>query len=435
MSEKVLSEKVLKKASVTPTTGEEAVRVRVREMLAEIEAGGEAAALQWAKTLDQYEGEAIVPQAAFEAAEASLSNQVRADIEYANDQIRRFAQAQLASMSEFQVELAPGRMTGQKLVPLGTAGCYVPGGRYAHVASALMSVTPARVAGVDHVIACSPPRGDTVHPAVLYALRLAGADTVLCLGGVQGIAALAFGLFTGHPADILVGPGNRWVAEAKRMLYGRCGIDLYAGPSEILILADDTADPELVASDLVGQAEHGPTTPAILVTTSEALAQEVLRRVPELAAALPPGNAATEAWIACGEVVLCESREDAVRVSDRYAPEHLEVHAADLPWWFDKLRNYGSLFLGEETTVAYGDKASGPNHILPTGGAARYTGGLGVHKFIKTLTWQQMTPAATRELGPVTARISRLEGMEAHARTADDRVRKYLPGETFALEP
>ncbi len=430
-----MSHRVLKRASVTPTTGEEEARARVVAMLAEIEAGGEEAALRWAHQLDGFQGDPVIPGTAFDEAEASLTPQVKADIGYAHQQVKGFAEAQRASMSEFQVELSPGRTTGQRLVPLQTVGCYVPGGRYAHVASALMSVTPARVAGVERVIACSPPRGTTVHPAVLYALKLAGVDTVLCLGGVQGIAALAFGLFTGHGADILVGPGNRWVAEAKRHLYGRCGIDLYAGPSEILVLADETADPELVASDLVGQAEHGPDTPAILVTTSLALAEQVLQRVPELTSALPPQNAATAAWEACGEVVVCDTREEAVALSDRYAPEHLEVHAADLPWWLEKLRNYGSLFLGEETTVAYGDKASGPNHILPTRGAARYTGGLGVHKFIKTLTWQQMTPEATRDLGPVTARISRLEGMEAHARTADDRVRKFLPGETFALEP
>ncbi len=424
----------LKSARITPTTGETEARAAVAAMLADIESGREEAALAWAGKLDAWSGDPVVPEATFEAASDQLSNQLKDDIAFAHDRIQRFAEAQLASTREFTVELAPGLTTGQRLVPLETAGCYVPGGRYAHVASALMSVTPARVAGVEHVIAASPPRGETVHPAVLHALRLAGADTVLCLGGVQGIAALAYGLFTSHPADILVGPGNRYVAEAKRMLYGRCGIDLYAGPSEILVLADETADPELVASDLVGQAEHGPDTPAILVTTSDELARAVLARVPELCQALPPGNAAAEAWEACGIVTVCDTREEAAAESDRHAPEHLEVHAADLPWWLDRLKNYGSLFLGEETTVAYGDKASGPNHILPTRGAARYTGGLGVHKFIKTLTWQQMTPGATRDLGPVTARISRLEGMEAHARTADDRVRKYLPGEDFELE-
>jgi sulfopropanediol 3-dehydrogenase len=430
-----MPERVLKQATITPATGEDGVRARVADMLRELEAGGEPAALRYAQELDRYQGPARVPEAAFVAAEASLTTQLKDDIAWAHDQVKRFAEAQLGTMTELELELSPGRWTGHKLVPLHTAGCYVPGGRYAHIASALMSVTPARVAGVDQVIATSPPRGETVHPAVLYALRLAGADQVLCLGGVQGIAALAFGLFTGHPADILCGPGNRWVAEAKQQLAGRCGIDLYAGPSEILILADEHADPALVASDLVGQAEHGVTTPATLVTTDQALAEFVLARVPELCATLPPGNAAAEAWAACGEVVVCDTREEAAACSDRYAPEHLEVHCADLDWWLETLRNYGSLFLGEETTVAYGDKASGPNHILPTHGAARYTGGLGVHKFLKTLTWQRMTPAATRELGPVTARISRLEGMEAHARTADDRVAKYLPGETFELAP
>jgi sulfopropanediol 3-dehydrogenase len=409
--------RTLKAATVTPTTGESEARARVAELLAGLEAGGEAEALRLAAEFDGWSGDPVVPPEAFARAEASLPQQVKDDLAFAHDRIRRFAEAQRASMHEVRCELAPGVTTGHRLVPLQTAGCYVPGGRYAHAASALMSVTPARVAGVDRVVATSPPRDGGVHPAVLYALQLAGVDTV---------AALAFGLFTGAPADIVVGPGNRWVAEAKRHLYGRCGIDLFAGPSEVLILADETADPETVAVDLVGQAEHGPTSPAVLVTTHEPLARAVLARAPELAAALPDGNAAPEAWADCGEVILCDTREEAAAASDAWAPEHLQVMAADLDWWLGRLRNYGSLFLGEETTVSYGDKASGPNHILPTRGAARYTGGLGVHKFLKTLTWQRMTPAATEGLAQATARISRLEGMEGHARSADHRVRWYL---------
>jgi sulfopropanediol 3-dehydrogenase len=256
---------------------------------------------------------------------------------------------------------------------------------------------------------------------------------ILTLGGVQAIAALAFGLFTGKPADILVGPGNKYVAEAKRVLFGRVGIDVLAGPTEIGIIADDSADAAIVASDLVGQAEHGPESPAWLVTLDEKLGAEVARRVPELIAELPDAarQGAGAAWRDHGEVVLCDTREEAVQLSDRYAPEHLEVHARELDWWLAHLTNYGSLFLGEETTVAFGDKASGPNHILPTKGAARYSGGLSVHKFLKVLTWQRMSREANRELAPVTARISRLEGMEAHARTADDRLAKYFPGERF----
>jgi sulfopropanediol 3-dehydrogenase len=299
-----------------------------------------------------------------------------------------------------------------------------------------MSVTTAKVAGVPHVIACSPShREGGIHPAILYALKLGGADAILTLGGIQAIASLAFGLFTGKPADMIVGPGNRYVAEAKRLLFGRVGIDVFAGPTEILVIADDSADAELVASDLVGQAEHGVDSPAILVTASRALAEKVLGLVPDLAAALPAGNAASEAWRDCGEVILVDAREEAALVSDRYAPEHLEVHARDLDWWLHRLRNYGSLFLGEETTVAFGDKTSGPNHILPTKGAARYTGGLSAGKFMKTLTWQRMTPRACAEIAEVTARLSRMEGMEAHARTADDRLRKYFPGKDFHTMP
>jgi sulfopropanediol 3-dehydrogenase len=268
-------------------------------------------------------------------------------------------------------------------------------------------------------------------------MKVAGADVIMTLGGVQAIAALAFGLFSGKPADIIVGPGNKFVAEAKRMLFGRVGIDVFAGPSEVAVIADHTADADIVAADLVGQAEHGHESPAWLFTTSRALADAVLARVPALIDALPATarDAAGAAWRDYGEVILCDTREEVAGVSDTYATEHLEVHASDLDWWLATLTCYGSLFLGEETTVAFGDKASGPNHVLPTRGAARYSGGLSVHKFIKTVTWQRMTREANHAIGPVTARISRLEGMEAHARTADDRLAKYFPGERFALGP
>jgi sulfopropanediol 3-dehydrogenase len=297
-----------------------------------------------------------------------------------------------------------------------------------------MAIATAKAAGVPTVVAASSPfRGEGVHPQILYAMKVAGADVILTLGGVQAIASLAYGLFSGKPADIVVGPGNKFVAEAKRMLFGKVGIDVFAGPTEIAVIADDSADPAIVASDLVGQAEHGHESPAWLITLSKDLGLEVIRRVPELIAKLPPTarEAAGAAWRDYGEVLSCKDREEAARASDRYAAEHLEVHARDLDWWLANLTCYGSLFLGEETTVAYGDKASGPNHILPTKGAARYSGGLSVHKFIKTVTWQRMTRAANREVGQATARISRLEGMEAHARTADDRLAKYFPGENF----
>jgi sulfopropanediol 3-dehydrogenase len=431
-----MSTQFLKKAARTPTSGEDETQQAVAAMLREIEAGGEAVVRDYAERFDKWAGEVIVDEAAIAAAERGLSNLTKDDIRFSHEQVRRFAEAQLHSMAEFSVELRPGLVAGQRLVPVDVAGCYVPGGRYAHIASAIMSVTTAKAAGVRHVIACSPShKGHGIHPAILYALKICGADTIMTLGGVQAVASLAFGLFTGKPADIIVGPGNRYVAEAKRLLFGRVGIDVFAGPTEILVIADETADPELVASDLVGQAEHGVDSPAILVTTSHQLALRVLDLVPRMAALLPPGNAAAEAWRDYGEVVLAESREDAAAASDAYAPEHLEVHAGDLDWWLERLRSYGSLFLGEETTVAFGDKASGPNHILPTKKAARYSGGLSVGKFLKVLTWQRMSREATREIAAVTARISRMEGMEAHARTADDRLRKYFAGETFQTVP
>jgi sulfopropanediol 3-dehydrogenase len=427
----------LKKASKTPATGEDDTRTRVAEMLRDIEEGGEARALQYAKDLDDWTGDVVVSKDEIAAAAEAVPKQIKQDVRFAYERVSGFAEAQLASMQEFETELSPGLTAGQKLIPVDAAGCYIPGGRYAHIASAIMSVATAKVAGVKNVIACSPPRkGVGVHPAILYAADLAGADTILALGGVQGIAALAFGLFTGHEADILVGPGNRFVAEAKRILYGRVGIDLFAGPTEILVIADDTADADIVASDLIGQAEHGPDSPAWLVTTSRTMAEETQSRIPGFIARLeePNRSAAESAWRDYGEVVLVDNRDDAVRVSDAYAPEHLEVQAADLDWWLENLRNYGSLFLGEETTVAYGDKASGPNHILPTKGAARYTGGLSVGKFIKTVTWQRMTQEANRDVGAVSARISRAEGMLGHALTGDDRLHKYFREETFDLE-
>jgi sulfopropanediol 3-dehydrogenase len=299
-----------------------------------------------------------------------------------------------------------------------------------------MSVATAKVAGVENVIACSGPHGEEgVHPAILYAMDLCGADTILAMGGVQGIAAMAYGLFTGKSADILVGPGNRFVAEAKRLLFGRVGIDLFAGPTEIAIIADKTADPEIVACDLVGQAEHGIDSPVWLFTDSRDLADAVIARVPGYIDALPEiqRKAATASWRDYGEVVLCDTREEIAAISDQYAGEHLEVQAEDLDWWLGRLKNYGSLFVGEEATVTFGDKCSGTNHILPTKGAGRYTGGLSASKFIKVVTYQRQSMAATREVAAAAARLSRQEGMEGHARTGDDRLAKYFPNETFNL--
>lgn len=427
----------LKKARKTAETSDDETRPIVMEMLAKIERNGEVAARDYAQTLDGWNGEIVVSQESFREAERNLAETVKDDIRYAHAQVRDFAQHQRDSQREFETTLVDGLVVGQRLIPVTTAGCYVPGGRYAHAASAIMSCCTAKVAGVENVIAASPAskaRGG-VHPAILYAMRISGADRVLALGGVQAIAALTLGLFTGHPADIVVGPGNRFVAEAKRVLFGRIGIDVIAGPTESMVAADDTADPAIVAADLAGQAEHGADSPVWLVTTSRDLGEQVLVLMPGLIEALPDlsRTAAEAAWRDYGEVILTETREESRAVCDRYAPEHLHVQARDLDWWLARLRNYGSLFLGEETTVAFGDKCSGPNHILPTRGASRYSGGLNVQKFVKVLTYQRMTQAATRDVAQVAARISRLEGMEGHAMTGDVRLAKYFPGEDFRL--
>jgi sulfopropanediol 3-dehydrogenase len=424
----------LKKAAKTPDTETASARKVVEDMLAAIEARGEAAVREYARQLDKWTGEIVVTPAEVERRTRDLPASVKRDIEFATAQVRNFALAQRASMQEFQREIHPGLIAGQRLIPVNVAGCYIPAGRYAHIASAYMAIATAKAAGVPTVVAASTPfRGEGIHPQILYAMKVSGADVILTLGGVQAIASLAYGLFSGKPADIVVGPGNKFVAEAKRTLFGKVGIDVFAGPTEIAVIADESADPAIVASDLVGQAEHGPDSPAWLITTSRDLGLKVIAMVPGLIAKLPPTarDAAGAAWRDYAEVLFCKDREEAARASDRYAAEHLEVHAKDLDWWLANLTCYGSLFLGEETTVAFGDKSSGPNHILPTKGAARYSGGLSVHKFIKTVTWQRMTRAANRDVAQVTARISRLEGMEAHARTADDRLAKYFPDEKF----
>ena len=424
----------LKQAADTTVVDTAEARRVVARMLAEIERRGEAAVREYARKLDGWTGEIVVTPKEMERRTRDVPAGVKQDIEVATEHVFRFALAQRQSIREFESEIVEGLVAGQKLVPVNVAGCYVPTGRYAHIASAYMSIATAKAAGVKTVVAASTPyKGEGIHPYVLYAMKVAGADVMLTLGGVQAIAALALGLFTGKSADILVGPGNKYVAEAKRALFGRIGIDVLAGPTEIGIIADDSADPAIVAADLVGQAEHGPESPAWLITLDEKFGTEVMRRVPALIEALPPfaREGAGAAWRDHGEVAVCETREEAVELSDRYAPEHLEVQARELDWWLGHLTNYGSLFLGEETTVAFGDKASGPNHILPTKGAARYSGGLSVHKFLKVLTWQRMSREANRDLAPLAARISRLEGMEAHARTADERLGKYFPEEKF----
>ena len=397
----------------------------VQDMLTRLANGGEDAARQYARELDGWDGDIVITGDQIEAASAALPEALKSEIRYAHDNIRAFARAQRASAQDFEVELRPGLIAGQRQIPLDTAGCYVPGGRYAHVASALMTITTARAAGVRHVVSCSPPRpGQGIPAAVLFAMALAGADTILTLGGVQGVAAMAQGLFGAPAADILVGPGNRYVAEAKRQLFGPLGIDLIAGPTDVMILGDATADPETVAWDLAGQAEHGRDSPVWLVSDDRKLAEAVIGLVPQCIAQLPDLNRgqALAAWEMLGEVILCRDREEMAAVADSRAPEHLHVQAADLDWWKARLRTYGALFLGANTTVAFGDKAAGPNHVLPTSGSARYTGGLSVHKFLKTVTWQTVGDQALPALARASATISRHEGMEGHARTADIRL-------------
>jgi sulfopropanediol 3-dehydrogenase len=429
-----MSLEYLKHATKSPESEAGAARKVAGDMLADIDRRGEIAVREYAEKLDHWTGNIIVGRDEIERRTNNIAASIKRDIEFAAQHVRKFADVQRQSLREFSIEIHPGLVAGQRLVPVNVAGCYVPTGRYAHIASAYMSIATAKAAGVPTVVACSTPyKGEGIHPHVLYAMKVAGADIIMTLGGVQAIAAMAYGLFAGKPADIIVGPGNKFVAEAKRLLFGRVGIDVFAGPTEIAVITDGSADGAIVASDLVGQAEHGHESPAWLISTSRSIAEQVIQRVPILIGGLPPTarDAATAAWRDYGEVVVCSSREEAAAVSDRYAPEHLEVHARDLDWWLARLTCYGSLFLGEETTVAFGDKASGPNHILPTKGAARYSGGLSVHKFMKTLTWQRMNRDATRSIAQISARISRLEGMEAHARTADDRLDKYFPDDTF----
>ena len=428
--------KYLKKAPLHSRSDDTKTQQIVRDILHDIENGGDEKALEYASKFDKYDGEVILSKSAIEAAAELVPEKMKQDIEFAHSNVERFARAQKSTVANFETEVVPGLIAGQKAIPVNAAGCYIPGGRYSHIASAIMTVTTAKVAGCENIIACSPPKpGVGVAPAIIYAAHICGADKILAMGGVQGIAAMTFGLFGLPKANILVGPGNQFVAEAKRMLFGRVGIDMIAGPTDSLILADETADPMIVAVDLVGQAEHGYNSPVWLVTDDQALAEKVMELVPGLIEDLPDTNRenAFAAWRDYAEVILCDNREEMAQTSDDYAPEHLTVQAADLDWWLENLSCYGSLFLGEETTVAFGDKASGTNHVLPTSGAANYTGGLSVHKYMKIVTWQRATREGARPIAEATARISRLEGMEGHARTADVRLAKFFPDEKFDL--
>lgn len=431
-----MTREYLKKATLTPESDASKTHEIVKNILVDIEKGGDAKAIEYAAKFDQYEGNVLLTPEEIEAACALVSDKLKADILFAHDNVKRFAEVQKSTLTDVEMEVEPGFIAGQKAIPVDAAGCYVPGGRYSHIASAIMTVTTAKVAGCRHITACSPPRpGIGIAPAIVYAAHICGADKILAMGGVQGVAAMTYGLFGLPEANILVGPGNQFVAEAKRILFGRVGIDMIAGPTDSLILADKDADAHIVATDLVSQAEHGYNSPVWLVTDDRALAEKVMELVPGYIDDLPEVNRenAFAAWRDYAEVILCADREEMAACSDDYAPEHLTVQAEDLDWWLERLTCYGSLFLGEETTVSYGDKASGTNHVLPTSGAAGYTGGLSVHKYMKIVTWQRTTRDASKRVAQATARISRLEGMEGHARAADVRLAKYFPGENFDL--
>jgi sulfopropanediol 3-dehydrogenase len=403
------------------------VRETVERILADVEARRDAAVRELSQKFDNWSPPSFKLTASeIERAISQVAKRDLEDIKFAQAQVRNFAQKQKDTMRELEVETLPGVVLGHKHIPVNTIGCYVPGGRYPMVASAHMSIVTARVAGVKRIIACAPPHKGGPHPAIVAAMHFGGADDIYVLGGVQAVAAMALGTETIPAVDMLVGPGNAYVAEAKRQLFGRVGIDLLAGPTETLIIADDSVDGEICATDLLGQAEHGPTSPAILITNSEKLARDTMREVERLLAILPTADAAGKAWADFGEVIVCEDEAEMVREADRVASEHVQVMTRDPDYFLANMKNYGSLFLGPRTNVAYGDKVIGTNHTLPTKKAARYTGGLWVGKFLKTCTYQKvLTDEAAAQVGEYCSRLCILEGFYAHAEQANLRVRRY----------
>ncbi len=424
----------LKKAATSAEEFSNTARTAVEAILKEIRENGEDGVRAVAKRLDKWEGDFILSEEKKQKLIASVPESVKADIRFAHEQIVAFAQAQRNSITDFEMITPAGVRAGQKVIPMDVAGCYVPGGRFAHTCSVLMSVATAKVAGVPFVVAATPPRGDSIDASVCYAMELAGADIILEMGGVQAVATMAYGLFTGKKANIITGPGNAYVAEAKAILAGEgvCGIDLFAGPSEIAVIADKNADPMTVAIDLISQGEHGTNSPAWLFTDSRELGEKVLEIMPKLMADMPDPATPIKSWEDYGEVILCESREELVEISDAYAPEHLEILCDDPDWWLANLKSYGSLFMGEFSTVTHGDKCSGPNHILPTKKAGHFTGGLNVHKYLKLLTYQDPTnEEACCKISEYGSRLSRTEGMEGHARACDWRLTKLNPGKTW----
>lgn len=400
---------------------------RVRTMISDIELGGDEAVRRYARDLDGWEAKDFrVSEDEIAAARKSMSKVFKEDFAFCKKQVTDFAKRQRDSLSEFEAEFGNGITLGQKIIPVDTVGCYIPGGKYPLISAAIMSVATARVAGVNHVIGAAPPReGKGIFPPTLYALAESGATDIYAIGGVQALAAMAYGRVGMRPVDMITGPGNAYVAEAKRQLFGLVGIDLPAGPTEILVIADESADPALVATDLLGQAEHGPDSPAWLITTSAKLGREVIAEIERQLLTLPTAAIASAAWSRWGEVAVVRDDDAAIALSDQYAPEHLEVLTKRNDYYLDRLKNYGSLFVGEESTVAYGDKGVGTNHTLPTGRAARYTGGLWVGKFLKTVTYQRLTPEASESIAPIMGRMCASEGMLAHELTATVRQQRY----------
>ncbi len=403
------------------------VRDTVSAILEDVEARGDAAVAELSKKFDNWSPESFrLSQAEIEACVRSLSPGQRSDIEFAQAQVRNFAQIQRDSMKDVEVETMPGVVLGHKNMPVASVACYVPGGKFPLIASAHMGVVTAKVAGVPRIITASPPVQGKPHPSVVTAMHLGGADEIYTFGGVQAIAAMALGTQTIEPVSMVVGPGNAFVAEAKRQLFGRIGIDLIAGPSETLIIADDSVDAELCATDLLGQAEHGFNTPAVLLTNSRQLAEDTIKEVERLLTILPTANTAGVSWRDYGEVIVCDTIDEMVQEADRIASEHVQVMTRDPDYFLNHMKNYGALFLGARTNVAYGDKVIGTNHTLPTGKAARYTGGLWVGKFIKTCTYQRvLTDEASALVGSYCSRLCAMEGMTAHGEQANIRVRRY----------
>ncbi len=419
----------IKTAALAGTEDEADAKTRatVEGIIADVRARGDAAVRELSERFDKWSPPSFkLTDAEIRGLIGQVSPQTIEDIKFAQAQIRNFAEIQRAAMKDVEVETLPGVVLGHRHIPVGKVGCYVPGGRYPMVASAHMSIVTAKVAGVGHITACTPPNQGAPHPETIAAMHLGGADEICVLGGVQAVAAMGVGTETFQPVDMLVGPGNAYVAEAKRQLYGKVGIDLFAGPTEILVIADETADAEMCATDLLGQAEHGPTSPAILLTTSEKLARDTIHEVDRQLTTLRTADVAGVAWRDYGEVILCADEDEMIAEADRIAAEHVEVLTRNPRRFLDRLRNYGALFLGPETNVSYGDKVIGTNHTLPTKGAARYTGGLWVGKFLKTCTYQEVrTPAASAMIGEYCSRLCAIERFWGHKEQADLRVRRY----------